>query len=149
MPTFEPQTPDYVARVRASFDAQPLMRTLGAMLTTVEPGVVHIELPFSAALTQQHGYVHAGAITSIVDSACGYAAFSLMPAGAEVLTVEFKVNLLNPARGERFVAVGRVIKPGRTLTVCQGEVTALAGKERRTVALMQATMMQVGASNRA
>jgi len=133
--------------VRASFDAQPLMRTLGAVLTAVEPGVVRIELPFSAALTQQHGYVHAGAITSIVDSACGYAAYSLMPAGAEVLTVEFKVNLLNPAQGERFVAVGRVIKPGRTLTVCQGEVTALAGNEHRTVALMQTTMMQIGAWN--
>src|SRR5690606_1190172 len=78
MPAFEPRTPDYAARVRASFDAQPLMRTLGAMLTAVEPGVVHIELPFSTALTQQHGYVHAGAITSIVDSACGYAAYSLM-----------------------------------------------------------------------
>lgn len=143
MPNFDPLDRHYESRVRASFAAQALMRTLGATLAHLGPGEAHIDLPFSAALTQQHGFVHAGVITSIVDSACGYAAFSLMPTGTGVLTVEFKVNLLSPAKGERFLAVGKVIKPGRTLTVCGGEVFALNGGERKVVALMQATMMQV------
>lgn len=143
MPNFDPPDRDYESRVRASFAAQALMRTLGATLAQVSAGEVRIELPFSAALTQQNGFVHAGVITSIVDSACGYAAYSLMPVGTGVLTVEFKVNLLSPAKGERFVAIGKVIKPGRTLTVCSGEVSAASGGERKIVALMQATMMQV------
>lgn len=143
MPSFEPLDPDFAARVRASFAAQPLMRTLGAALTDVRPGEVRIEMPFDAALTQQNGFIHAGAITSIADSACGYAALSLMPPRAGVLTVEFKVNLLNPARGERFVATGKVVKPGRTLTICQGEVVAESAGTRQPVAMMQATMMQI------
>jgi uncharacterized protein (TIGR00369 family) len=94
-------------------------------------------------LTQQHGYIHAGIITSIVDSACGFAAYTLMPASSGVLTVEYKVNLLSPARGETFTAIGRVIKPGRTLTICNGEVLALEKGEQKLIAAMQATMMAV------
>ena len=145
MKNFDPPDPHFESRVRSGFAAQPLMRTLGATLAKIAPGEVHIELPFSAALTQGNGYIHAGAITSIVDSACGYAAFSLMPVGTSVLTVEFKVNLINPAKGDRFVAIGKVIKPGRTLSVCSGEVIAFANAETKLVAMMQATMMQVSA----
>ena len=139
-----PPDVDFATRARASFDRQRAMALLGARMTTVEPGVVEIVLPFREDLTQQHGFLHAGIVTAIVDSACGYAALTLMPAGVGVLTVEFKVNLLNPARGARFVARGEVVKPGRTITVCTGEVTAVGEDgEARTVALMQATMMAV------
>jgi len=143
METFKPQDPDYESRVHAGFAAQSLMRTLRATLAKVAPGEVHIELPFNDALTQGNGFHHAGVTTAIVDSACGYAAYSLMPKNTSVLTVEFKVNLINPAKGERFLAVGRVIKPGRTLSICSGEVTAFEKGETRLVAMMQATMMQV------
>ncbi|HLF23559.1 MAG TPA: PaaI family thioesterase [Burkholderiales bacterium] len=143
MQKFDPPDPNFESRVRAGFAAQELMRTLGATLIKVAPGEVHIELPFSDALTQGNGFIHAGITTSIVDSACGYAAYSLMPADASVLTVEFKVNLINPAKGERFVAIGKVIKPGRTLSVCSGEVFAFDGGGTKLVALMQATMTQV------
>lgn len=143
MRKFDAPYVQFEPHVRASFDAQPLMRTLGATLAKVAPGEVHITLPFNAALTQQNGFVHAGVITSIVDNACGYAALSLMPAGTGVLTVEFKVNLVNPAKGERFIAVGKVIKPGRTLTICAGEVIAHGDGSPKLVAMMQATMMQV------
>lgn len=119
------------------------METLGARLTSVAPGAVEIEFRFREDLTQQHGFLHAGAVTAAVDSACGYAALSLMDPDAAVLTVEYKVNLLAPAAGERFLARGRVVRPGRTLTVCAGEVVALEGDEERTIALMQATMMAV------
>jgi uncharacterized protein (TIGR00369 family) len=138
------------ARIRASFDAQGLMATLGATLALVHDGEVHIALPFSAALTQQRGFVHAGAITSVVDSACGYAALTRAPPGHEVVTVEFKVNFMRPALGERFVAVGRVHSAGRTLAVCVGEVRAYPASVSATpasltspykvVALMQTTM---------
>lgn len=127
----------------ASFARQQLMASLGASMVKVVPGEVRIELPFSAAHTQQHGYVHAGAITSIVDSACGYAALTLMVANLEVVTVEFKVNFLNPAKGASFLAIGKVVKPGRTITVCTGEVFALTGGEQKAIAVMQATMMAV------
>lgn len=137
-----PADADFAARVRASFDRQRVMELLGARMMTVEPGVVEIALPFREDLTQQDGFLHAGVVTTIVDSACGYAAYTLMPAGAGVLTVEFKVNLLNPAQGVRFVARGEVVKPGRTLMVCTGEVTAeRENGETRSVALMQATMI--------
>jgi uncharacterized protein (TIGR00369 family) len=119
------------------------MRTIGARMTKVVAGEVQIELPFNPAWTQQHGYIHAGIITSIVDSACGFAAYTLMPANTGVLTVEYKVNFLNPAKGEKFIGIGRVIKPGRTLTVCQGEVFAVEKEERMLIAAMQATMMGV------
>jgi uncharacterized protein (TIGR00369 family) len=141
--TFEPPDPTFEARVRASFARQQLLVTLGATLERVAPGEVDIALPFRPALSQQHGFLHAGAITSIVDTACGYAALTLMPSGAAVLTVEFKVNLLAPGRGEAFVARARVLKPGRTLTFCTGEVLARGRGEERLVATMAATMMTV------
>ena len=120
-----------------------MMHTIGAALARVAPGEVEIAMPVSARLCQQHGFVHAGVVSTLGDTACGYAAFSLMPAGAGVLTTEFKVNLLAPAAGERLVAVGRVVKPGRTLTVAQGEVFAETGGERRLVALLTATLMAI------
>jgi uncharacterized protein (TIGR00369 family) len=138
-----PPDPAFAERVRRSFARQRLMTTLGATLARVAPGEVEIALPFREELTQQHGFLHAGAVTSAVDSACGYAALTLMPAGAAVLSVEFKVNLLAPAEGERFLARGRVVRAGRTLTVCTGEVVAIRGAEEKTVALMTATLMTV------
>lgn len=128
-------------RVRASFARQKAMETIGAKLVRVEPGEVEIELPFREDLTQQHGFIHAGVITAVVDSACGYAAYSLMPPGASVLTVEFKVNLLAPARGERFRALGKVVKAGKTISVCHGEVVAVGEQGEKLVATMSATMM--------
>ncbi|GJM18441.1 MAG: thioesterase [Phycisphaeraceae bacterium] len=141
MPTFEPKTPDYAQRVRASFAKQTALTSIGAELAAIEPGEVRISLPRSERVLQQHGFVHAGIITAIVDSACGYAALTLMPEGTGVLSVEFKVNLLAPARGETFVAIGRVVRPGRTITICTGTVEADDGGRVREVALMQATMM--------
>lgn len=138
---FASQTPDFDYRVQSSFAKQTVMNLIGADLVKVLPGEVEILLPFRNDLTQQHGFLHAGIITAIADSACGYAALSLMPAGASVLTVEFKVNLLAPAKGERFVARGKVVKPGRTITVCSGEVFALGSEEPKLVATMTATMM--------
>jgi uncharacterized protein (TIGR00369 family) len=139
-----PRDPDYATRVRTSFGRQQAMTLLGAQMTEVEVGMTEIVLPFREELTQQHGFVHGGIITAIVDSACGYAALSLMPPGVGVLTIEFKVNLLNPAAGERFVARGQVVKPGRTIMVCTGDVVAeRADGTQQTVALMQATMMVV------
>jgi uncharacterized protein (TIGR00369 family) len=130
-------------RVAASFAAQGLMRTLGAQLVSVAEGEVHIALPFSAALSQQHGYVHAGAITSAVDSACGYAALTRAPAGCEVVTAEFKINFMRPAIGERFLAIGRVVNAGKQLTVCAGEVQAFSGSAGKVIAVMQATIVNV------
>jgi uncharacterized protein (TIGR00369 family) len=140
---FEPRDPSYEARVRASFARQRAMHTIGARLIRVEPGEVEVELPFREELTQQHGFLHAGIVTTLVDSACGYAALSLMDRESAVLSVEYKVNLLAPAVGQRMRAVGRVIKPGRTLLVCSGEVIAIAGDTETVVTLMQATMMAV------
>jgi len=138
---FLPQAPDFADRVQSSFSQQSVMNLIGAKLTKVLPGEVEIQIPFRDDLTQQHGFLHAGIITTIVDSACGYAAFSLMPAGASVLTIEFKVNLLAPAKGERFLARGMVVKPGKTITVCSGEVFALGEKDPKLIATMMATMM--------
>ncbi len=132
-------------RVRSSFDAQGLMVTLGAELVLVEDGEVQIALAFSRHLSQQHGYLHAGAVSSILDSACGYAALTRAPPAHEVVTAEFKINLLRPAIGERFLAVGRVQNAGRRLTVSTGEVRAFAGPgdAYKVVALMQATIVNV------
>jgi uncharacterized protein (TIGR00369 family) len=143
MTPFDPADPEYGARVRASFAQQAMMRTLGATLERVAPGEVDIRLPFRADLTQQHGFLHAGAMTTVVDSACGYAALTLMPVGAAVLTVEFKVNLMAPGKGDGIVARGRVLKAGRTLTTCSGDVFAVTGGEERHVLTMLATMMTV------
>ncbi|WP_313077246.1 PaaI family thioesterase [Melaminivora sp.] len=136
---------DLHERIAASFNAQGLMTTLGARLAHVQDGEVRIELPFDARLSQQHGYVHAGAITSVVDSACGYAALTRGPEGCDVVTAEFKTNFLRPAIGQRFVAVGRVVNAGRQLAVVTGEVLAHTanGAEPKVVALMQATMVYV------
>ena len=127
---FEPGDAHFVSRVRASFARQQAMRFIGAQLTRVEPGLVAIELPFRRELTQQHGFFHAGITATIADSAGGYAGFTLFPADSSVLTVEYKMNLLAPADGERLVATGRVVKSGRTLTICEFTVVAVKnGKE--------------------
>lgn len=135
---------DIPERIAASFESQGLMTTLGAQLVSVADDEVHIALPFSEHISQQHGYVHAGAITSVVDSACGYAALLKAPAECEVVTAEFKINLLRPAIGERFLAIGKVQSAGRLLTVCTGEVRAFSGGACKVVALMQATIVNVG-----
>ena len=137
--TYQASNPAFVEEVRQSFGKQTIMDLIGASLTTVEPGVVEITLPYRADLTQQHGYVHAGIVTAIADTACGYAAYTLMPPESDVLAVEFKVNLLRPAKGELFVARAEVLKPGKTLTVVRADVTA----EGSLVATMQGTMMRL------
>jgi len=137
-----PQNPNFADLIERSFAQQPVMSLIGARLAHVEPGIVEIELPFRADLTQQDGYLHAGVITTVADSAAGYAAYTLMPAGSRVLSIEFKVNLLRPARGELFVARAEVIKAGRTLTVVRADVFATgANSEKELVATMQGTMM--------
>ena len=138
-----PPDPSFERRVRDSFARQTFMSTLGARLVHVTPGEVVLHLPWRSELGQQHGVLHAGAIASIADSACGYAALSLMPAGAGVMSVEFKVNLLAPGRGTHFTAVGRVRKAGRTLTVCEGSVRAHEGDTEREIAVMTATMIRL------
>ncbi len=143
MPAFEPLDPAFESRVRSSFARQPMMDTIGATLERVVPGEVAIRLPFRADLTQQHGFLHAGAMTTALDTACGYAALTLMPPGAAVLTAEFKVNLLAPGRGDHLVARARVVKPGRTLIVCAGDAFAVSGGEERLVLTMLATIMTV------
>ena len=142
-PTFEPRNPDFEARVRESFARQAAMRTLGATLAVVKPGQVEITLPWAEPLTQQHGFLHAGMVATALDSACGYAGFSLMAADAAVLTIEFKINLLAPAQGQSFRMVGTVIKPGRTLTVCEGHAYAIDGGREKLVATMGCTLMAV------
>ncbi len=141
MTTFRVSNADFIQTIHTSFHKQGLMRLLGAVLDVVEPGHVSITLPFNDDLTQQHGFFHAGAITSIVDSACGYAALTLMPADFEVLTIEYKVNFLAPASGETLVAHGRVVKSGRTITVCQGEVVAVKDGQEKLCATMLTTMI--------
>ncbi len=145
--TFTPRDPEFEARVRASFARQQLMQTLGATIESIRPGEVEIALAFRDDLTQQHGFLHAAVVTAIADSACGYAALTLMAPGVEVLSVEFKINLLSPAAGERFVASGRVLRPGRTLTVCSAEVRAdpTSADSGKLVAVLQATMIAAGA----
>ena len=134
---------DIVARVEASFARQAFMTTIGARLVHVGQGEVEIEMPVSAHLTQQHGFVHAGAVATIADSACGYAALTAMPAGMGVLTAEFKINLLAPAAGERLIAKGRVIKAGRTLTLAMAEVFAVSDGVPKLCAMLTATCMTV------
>lgn len=137
-------SPDVVrSRIEASFKRQRFMQHIGAELLRVEPGVVEIGIARNDALLQQHGFLHAGVLSAILDSACGYAALSVMDDESGVLSVEFKTNLLAPAAGERFVASGAVLKAGRTLTICRGEAFAVDGGTRRLVAAMQATMMSV------
>jgi uncharacterized protein (TIGR00369 family) len=141
MKPHSPPDPDFETRIRASSKHQDMLTTLGAELGLVRAGEVHLLAPFDARFTQQDGFLHAGVVTTLVDSACGYAAFTLMPAGSRVLSVEFKINLLSPARGDRFRAEGRVIKAGRTITVCEGKMFSIQGEEETLCAVMQATMI--------
>ncbi|WP_374522451.1 PaaI family thioesterase [Hydrogenophaga sp.] len=142
-PTFLPRTPDFEQRVRDSFARQGVMGTLGAQLLRVEPGVVEIGLDWAPGLTQQHGFLHAGVVSTALDSACGYAGFSLMAADAAVLTIEFKINLLAPAKGQRFRMVGTVLKPGRTITVAEGQAFAIDNGQEKLIATMGCTLMAV------
>ena len=130
-----------LTRVRASFDRQGMMTTLGVEVIAVEPGRVEMSLRHDDRFTQQHGFLHAGAVASVLDTACGYAAYSVMPPEASVLTVTYTINLLAPAAGERFAITGEVVRAGRTLVVCRGEAFADAGQ--RPFAVMQATMTAV------
>jgi len=141
MPT--PSDPDFAARVRASFGRQGFMRSLGAELTRVEPGACEIRLAFRDGLGQQHGYFHTGALSAIADSAGGYAGYTLMGAGDSVLSVEYKMNLLAPGRGDAAVARARVVKSGRTLTVCQVEVFVERDGVETLCALMQQTLIRM------
>jgi len=138
---FAPPNPDYAARVRASFDRQGAMKLIGARLAEVRPGFCSIELPYREDLTQQHGYVHAGIVSAIADSAGGYAGFTLFPADASVLTVEYKLNLIAPAAGDRLLAEAEVVKPGRTLAITRGEVYAETDGKRSLCAIMQQTLI--------
>ena len=138
----QPRNPAFAEEIRQSFAKQTIMGLIGAQLSRVDPGVIEITLPYRADLAQQHGYLHAGIVTTIADSACGYAAYSLMPPNSEVLSVEFKVNLLRPAKGEEFVAVAEVIKAGKTLTVVRADVFAVDNEgDRQLVATMLGTMI--------
>lgn len=139
----DPEDPAFETRIRASFARQGLMDTLGARITSLSPGAVDIAFAPKPAISQQHGFVHAGAVAAIADTAAGYAALSLMPAGAGVLTTEFKINLVAPAAGERIVARGRVVKAGRTLTLAQTEVVAENAGGEKLVALLTATLMAI------
>lgn len=139
----EPSNPHFQQSIRDSFAAQQLMATIGARLTRIAAGEIEIRVPFRPDLTQQHGFLHAGVVASALDTACGYAAFSLMPQGAGVLTVEFKTNLLAPARGEELIARGRVVRAGRTITVCQAEASMFSGGTETSVATMLATILTV------
>jgi len=143
MASYVPQDPEFEARVRGSFASQTLMRTVGARLLRVSPGEVEIGFRFRDDLTQHHGFLAGAVVTAIVDVACGYAAMTLMPPGASVLTIEYKVNFLSPAQGERVIARGRVVRPGRAVTVCAGDVVALHTGREKTIATMLATMATV------
>jgi len=134
---------NFAEEIKQSFAKQTIMGLIGAQLTRVEPGIIEIALPYRADLAQQHGYLHAGIVTTIADSACGYAAYSLMPANSEVLSVEFKVNLLLPAKGEMFLASAEVVKSGKTLTVVRADVFSLGQEGERTlIATMLGTMIR-------
>ena len=139
---YQASNPRFAEDIKQSFAQQSIMSLIGAELSVPEPGVVEITLAYRADLTQQNGYLHAGIVTTIADSACGYAAYSLMPIGAEVLSVEFKVNLLRPAQGKSFLARAKVIKPGRTLTVARADVFGIVESgDRVLVATMLATII--------
>lgn len=141
MTGFEPSDPDFADRVRASFGAQAAMRELGVSIAALAPGEIELRIDHQGRHTQQHGYLHAGILATAMDSACGYAAFSLMPADAEVLTVEYKVSLLRPARAARYRVLGSVIKAGRTLTVCEARAYPLGSDS--TLAVMMGTVMSL------
>jgi len=138
----QPRNPSFAEEIKQSFAKQTIMGLIGARLSRVEPGIIEITLPYRKDLTQQHGYLHAGIVTTIADSACGYAAYSLMPPESEVLSVEFKVNLLRPAKGETFLAVAEVVKAGKTLTVVRADVFGMDHEaQRELIATMLGTMI--------
>lgn len=137
----EPRNPAFAEEIKQSFAKQTVMRLIGAKLARIEPGIVEITLPDRADLSQQNGYLHAGILTTIADSACGYAAYSLMPPNSQVLSVEFKVNLLRPAKGETFLASAEVVKSGKTLTVVRADVFGIEGDRRELIATMLGTMI--------
>jgi uncharacterized protein (TIGR00369 family) len=141
--TTEARDEDFVGRVRASFARQRVMETIGAIMSRIESGAVEITLPYRLDLTQQHGFIHAGIVATILDSACGYAAFSQMPPDTAVLTVEYKINLLRPAKGTRLIARARIVRAGKTLTVCAGDAFADTDGEETAIATMLATVMAV------
>ncbi len=141
MARFQPRDPDYEAKVRDSFGRQTAMKTLGAVMGKVAPGKVEIEMPYRADLAQEHGFIHGGIVTAIIDSACGYAALSLSAPDTAVLTVEYKVNFVAPAKGQRLLARGEVVRPGATIAVCKGDVLAYEEGEEKLVATMLSTMM--------
>ena len=141
MSSFQPSDPNFDKRVRDSFAQQKAMTTLGIAIERLAAGEIELAMPYNDAYTQQHGFVQAGVMTAALDSACGYAAFSLMPANAEILTVEFKTNLLAPAKGSRFVFRAHVVKPGRTLTVCEAQAYAVNDGSEKLVATMTGTLM--------
>ncbi len=143
MPSFQPADPAFAARVHASFRRQGFMRHLGAALAVVEPGYCEIRLPFREELGQQHGFFHAGAVAAVADSAGGYAAYTLMAAGDSVLTVEYKINLLAPGRGDEAIARARVVRAGRTLTICQVDVYAVGDGAETHCATMQQTVIRL------
>jgi uncharacterized protein (TIGR00369 family) len=143
MSKFVPKAVDFEGRVANSFARQAALQTMGAELVSVEPGMVVMSMMHDARFTQQHGFLHAGVTTTVLDTACGYAAFSLMPENAGVLTIELKANLLAPAKGERYEFEGAVVKPGRTVTFCEGQAYAVNGVERKLVATLTATMITV------
>jgi uncharacterized protein (TIGR00369 family) len=143
MPRFEPKNPDFRDVATATFAAQRAMQTLGIRIARLEPGEVDLAMDYAPEYSQQNGFVHAGIITAGLDNACGIAAFTLMPAGADILTVEFKTNLLAPAKGERFEFRGQVVKPGRTLTVCEGRAYAINDGVESLIATMTGTLMAI------
>ena len=141
MNKFEPKDSAYKERVKSSFDRQQCMATLGIKISRIEPGMVELIMPYAESYTQQHGFIHAGIIPTALDSACGYAAFSLMPVEAAVLTVEYKINLLAPAKGEDFIFRAEVVKPGRTLTLCEGRAYGRTAGSEKLIATMSGTLM--------
>lgn len=143
MSNFIPKDPSFEEKVKQSFFRQEVMNTVGAKLVLIRPGHVELECEYNKKFTQQHGFIHAGIVSTVLDSACGYSAFSLMPKNSAVLTIEFKINFLSPAQGEKFIAIGKVKKPGKTITVCDGELYAVNKNDRKLVATMTGTLMSI------
>ena len=139
---FKPHA-DYEEKVTESFNRQEVMKTINASILAIRPGEIELEFPYQSNLTQQHDFIHAGIVSTVLDTACGYAAFSLMPEDAAVLTIEFKINFLSPAKGERFRAVAKVKKPGKNITVTEGELFSCLDGEQKIVATMVGTIMSV------
>lgn len=143
MTAFQVQDPDFEARVRKTFAGQPALGTLGITLAQVGPGTLELRMPYDAKFSQQNGFLHGGVVSAGLDTACGLASYTLMPATADILTVEFKINLLAPAKGQTFRFVGRVVKPGRTLVVSEGHAYASEDGREKLIATMSATMMTI------